>query len=41
MVNMNLNPLHVGFYSKNTPVVKLLYFSMVALITISTLQKSQ
>lgn len=41
MVNMNFNPLHLGFYSKNTPVVELLYASMVALITISTLQESQ
>jgi len=41
MVNMNFNPLYVGFYSKNTPVVELLYVSMVDLITISTLHESQ
>jgi len=41
MVNMSFNPLHVGYYSKNMPVVELLYVSMVALITISTLQASQ
>ena len=41
IVNMNFNPLHGGFYPKNTPIVELLYVSVVALITISTLQESQ